>query len=437
MSGMIANSQVTTPKGKNVPVRIVNNPSTGLPDYNCHSYAFYKSEGGSGNYWMEIDGSSGGYRGSVRYYLDGVDGDKSYRKVTGTSIKYADKVIYQKDHAIIDGGGHSANFEPNPSNSSQQWRSKNGNDILRYHTISHPNYGSSDVTYYAKCSGAIKWGNTNINGPSTLTSQKTYTMPGLMKNKKITNITVSNQHLFSSITIASDKSYVKLTPKSGVNGTAVIKFYLKNGCPVEYRGKTISKTISVDGGGCGGTSVNGITISGPSSVCLNTPFYLSASARSGLQYNWNTVNGQVLYQNSNGDFIRMEQFYNSVYVILTVTNQCGQSKTITKAIPIGSYCIGGGYYLSANINEFSKLLEIDEAEVLVEGDISLYPNPASSMINVKSREEIDLITIINSSGGKVLKTKENIIDVSTLSNGLYLVKIQIGEKEVIKKLIKK
>ncbi len=72
--------------------------------------------------------------------------------------------------------------------------------------------------------------------------------------------------------------------------------------------------------------------------------------------------------------------------------------------------------------------------------ISMYPNPASTQISFKYNTQIDTITITNILGQVVFNEKidslTTTIDVSGLSNGLYIVTITAENKELSAKLLK-
>lgn len=72
-------------------------------------------------------------------------------------------------------------------------------------------------------------------------------------------------------------------------------------------------------------------------------------------------------------------------------------------------------------------------------DISLYPNPAKAVLNISTANKVTSIVVYDVTGKQVLETTNlvnNQINISTLKNGLYLVKL-IGENNtsVIKKLL--
>lgn len=73
--------------------------------------------------------------------------------------------------------------------------------------------------------------------------------------------------------------------------------------------------------------------------------------------------------------------------------------------------------------------------------ISIYPNPAKDILNISSDEAVASIELYNMLGEKVLSThgvaNDTYIDVSSLSNGAYILKIRtvkgVGEYKVIVK----
>lgn len=73
-------------------------------------------------------------------------------------------------------------------------------------------------------------------------------------------------------------------------------------------------------------------------------------------------------------------------------------------------------------------------------DVTIYPNPASNTVNIKSiNSDIEQIEIYNLQGKRVLKLinfkGKNQIDVSNLSKGIYILKAKSDDKMFSKKLI--
>jgi len=72
--------------------------------------------------------------------------------------------------------------------------------------------------------------------------------------------------------------------------------------------------------------------------------------------------------------------------------------------------------------------------------ISLYPNPTKNTIKVKSldkKTEIKNIYLFNIIGDMIFQTQTETIDISSLENGIYLIKIKTNNNKIIlKKIIK-
>ncbi len=70
-------------------------------------------------------------------------------------------------------------------------------------------------------------------------------------------------------------------------------------------------------------------------------------------------------------------------------------------------------------------------------ETQLYPNPANKLVFIRNDKKIEKITVINKQGQIVISQKNNQkhIDISHLSKGIYLVKIQTYNHLTTKKLV--
>ncbi|MHB0756613.1 T9SS type A sorting domain-containing protein [Polaribacter sp. M15] len=69
---------------------------------------------------------------------------------------------------------------------------------------------------------------------------------------------------------------------------------------------------------------------------------------------------------------------------------------------------------------------------------AIYPNPASQFVNISSELEISKVDIYNLLGKKVMSTdtlNNNVLEVSNLSSGIYMMKLVSGNLVASKKLI--
>jgi hypothetical protein len=100
------------------------------------------------------------------------------------------------------------------------------------------------------------------------------------------------------------------------------------------------------------------------------------------------------------------------------------------------YYMRAVYYFgeSANSDPASVLVDLEELNV---HEFMIFPNPASSHVFVSSPIEITNIKVIDHSGRLIidqeLKALHSCIDVSNFKSGIYFIKIQTFEGEIIKK----
>ena len=91
---------------------------------------------------------------------------------------------------------------------------------------------------------------------------------------------------------------------------------------------------------------------------------------------------------------------------------------------------------------FHTVLGIDDM-MAQEGNINVYPNPANNKITIANNKEIPeeaIISICQINGQLIMQDKfqnQKLIelDVSNLSNGIYLLKIETKEVMEVKKLV--
>ena len=77
-------------------------------------------------------------------------------------------------------------------------------------------------------------------------------------------------------------------------------------------------------------------------------------------------------------------------------------------------------------------------DIINDLDFAVYPNPATDILYINSikGDEIDELKIINQIGQEVLRTSQSSsIDVSALSDGLYIIEIKVGEEKMRSKIL--
>jgi len=85
----------------------------------------------------------------------------------------------------------------------------------------------------------------------------------------------------------------------------------------------------------------------------------------------------------------------------------------------------------------NKFLAVNDKELV---DVKIYPNPAKDIINLSALDNIDSVAIYNISGQRVISylqgSSKISLDVSTLSTGMYIMKVLVGEQTGAYKIIK-
>jgi hypothetical protein len=92
--------------------------------------------------------------------------------------------------------------------------------------------------------------------------------------------------------------------------------------------------------------------------------------------------------------------------------------------------------IAALNNEVTLGLE-EFQETSVAFELKMYPNPAISVVRISSNRPIKNIQIYNITGVKVLESENNVLDVSKLKTGVYLIKITNSfNQQITKRFIK-
>lgn len=76
----------------------------------------------------------------------------------------------------------------------------------------------------------------------------------------------------------------------------------------------------------------------------------------------------------------------------------------------------------------------DNLEAVSDNDFSVYPNPSNDVLHIISDKEFTTVEIIDLTGKTNVKTTENMVDVSSIPSGLYLLKINDKHRTFVKKV---
>jgi len=74
----------------------------------------------------------------------------------------------------------------------------------------------------------------------------------------------------------------------------------------------------------------------------------------------------------------------------------------------------------------------------VASTVTIYPNPAQHTLHIESSEAVEQVSVYDISGRELMQVANpaQSIDISTLANGIYLVKVRTAVGETVKKIVK-
>lgn len=152
-----------------------------------------------------------------------------------------------------------------------------------------------------------------------------------------------------------------------------------------------------------------VTISGDLRVAPNSNATLYANCDQTVDYYWT----YKINQHSTADSITLSNVTENEDVSLRATNttsQCASTIYVT---------------VMANAS-------IDN---VAENMINVYPNPTSARINISSEQAVKNVTLFSISGQQMLTSHNTDIDLSSLSNGTYVVRVELQDGNVATRTI--
>lgn len=233
---------------------------------------------------------------------------------------------------------------------------------------------------------------------------------------------------------------------------------------------TITVEANADYGGtltvtpdCGGfkasltlTNLAGLDITGPDKGCLNQLLYYTTAYFPGTEYNWSITNGAII-EGQGTNSVTVEMYYstgNYSYLSVNSLSPCNPANSIYGDIMIehDPYC---DPYLTAQTdtdsvkNPSEKLSfktygteitanTIDEA--LPVKDITVYPNPAKTIVHIKIPGNGMSDLLVFNTAGQLVYRKNGVpgqleLNIGLFEPGLYFIYMAGKERTYSKKLI--
>ena len=104
---------------------------------------------------------------------------------------------------------------------------------------------------------------------------------------------------------------------------------------------------------------------------------------------------------------------------------------------------GNGGAIDSNFSQSSMVIDYvrvyqnttASTEDVFANKFSVYPNPSSDVLNIRTNEPIDKVELYNTIGQLIVAEKTTNINISSLKTGIYILKIYSGNRSVIKKVM--
>ncbi|MBO6184659.1 MAG: T9SS type A sorting domain-containing protein [Chryseobacterium sp.] len=99
---------------------------------------------------------------------------------------------------------------------------------------------------------------------------------------------------------------------------------------------------------------------------------------------------------------------------------------------------GSGYIDKIAINNESGVLSTKDDVKIIKNRLSIYPNPTSDILNIKTDSKINSVSVVDITGKKInVKLENDKVDVKSLPAGIYLINVETKDGISIEKFIKK
>lgn len=160
----------------------------------------------------------------------------------------------------------------------------------------------------------------------------------------------------------------------------------------------------------------------------------------GFSYNFTT--GEVKFKIINADgSIGVDQTYQGAAAGLSPTNSYITVNPRSSSTQTTNTLAANGMFdnLKLSFVQTSNILGVkDDIRNQINKDISLYPNPTSDILNIKSDSKINAVSVVDMTGRKVnVKLEGNQVDVRELPVGNYLINVETKDGISTEKFIKK
>jgi hypothetical protein len=297
------------------------------------------------------------------------------------------------------------------------------NTALTYIDCQNTNISALDISNNTALTGVT----CAINNLSTLDVSNNTALTAInCGNNNLTSLDVSNNVLLSNFS-CDNNNLTSLDVSNNSNLLYFVCFFN------DITSLDLSNCTSLAHLSCVANELNSLDVSNCTSLgnlycALNNISVLDLGANTSLQLLNCSSNNLSILNMANGNNVNVSTFNATGNPNLTCIQVDDAAWSTTNWTSIDA---GASFNLDCNYN-----LGLDEASL--NQSLTIYPNPSSKQLTIEFKNTIISAEIFNALGTKINAelTSKNTIDVSTLSNGVYILQIETDKGLITKKFMK-
>lgn len=249
--------------------------------------------------------------------------------------------------------------------------------------------------------------------------------PTLIANSKVD--LASNASALGALQLGPDNKIYLAKENSNHLGVINQPNVVGTGCQYEPEGVNLSPK----------TSNLGLPGFVASALVRAEPYIVAFSPEAGEIGETVTITGINFNTNPSNNFVS----FNGIPTVVTAASETSLTVTVPNGATTGKISVEVGCGLVASTNDFIvNFLGIDEFKNV---EVAVFPNPSSGIFNLQTNSGLEnaSISVFDINGRAVYQTtfkniKTQVLDLTPLQNGIYMVKISNETSQFFRKIVK-
>ena len=158
----------------------------------------------------------------------------------------------------------------------------------------------------------------------------------------------------------------------------------------------------------------------PTSTFTGTPLILTGMVEPSTATNKTITSWTIKGSDTTGTIIIGNILNATAQGIVTIT------ATVENGLGTGSH-----YTQDFDITITDTVTEVINIRNIPTNRLMIYPNPVDNMLRIEAEHEISKVTVLSILGQSMINSNKSTLDVSTLNSGIYLLKVEFVNSQVI------